>query len=89
MLRSENMKLYRKLLILAVLLGGLFIMPSLGKVSAAATFCCSECDIPHGECVADCYANQSGSLPQLQQCLHVCHTLYYFCMQGDVCDPGC
>ncbi len=89
MLKYFDPKLFRKFLILAVLLGGLFVAASINPTKASNTFCCSECDIPHMECIADCYAQYPNDPTQRQQCIQVCNHLHYLCMRWDDCDPGC
>ncbi len=60
MFKFPNLKLYRKFLILAVLLGGLcFTLTAGRKASAECGFpyqpCCVDCQIAHTACQNDCY----------------------------------
>jgi hypothetical protein len=90
MLKYLDPKLYRKFLILAVLLGGLFMVSFTNPAKASTTFCCSECDVPHMECIADCNAQYPSDPAARWYCIqHICNPAFYWCMQGDDCDPGC
>jgi hypothetical protein len=52
MLRFSNLKLYRKFLILAVMLTSLFILSSANRVGA--TQCCDYCQILYESCMRHC-----------------------------------
>ncbi len=84
MLKYFDLKLYRKFLILAVLLGGVFALSSVNKTSAMP--CCSECDQNYNACVEACYNPNPG---KWQQCINEeCNIpLYLNCYHH--CDPYC
>jgi hypothetical protein len=87
MFRSANLKLYRKFLILAILLGGLFIAASTHKVSASAAICCTTCDINLDTCQTGCF---NGNGPSFDKCMILCDNAWSSCFSGPPhCNDGC
>jgi len=83
MFKFENLKLYRKFLILVVMIGGLFMVTSINRVSAQP--CCSECEEAYNWCVDACYNPNPG---KWKECIHAeCHGPYFYCLSH--CDMGC
>jgi len=84
MLKTINLKLYRKFLILAVMIGGLFMVTSINRVSAIP--CCSDCQAAYDGCVEACYNPNPG---KWQQCINEeCNIPAYLnCFHH--CDMGC
>jgi hypothetical protein len=91
MLKLEKFLFIRKLLVLGVLLGGLFLALSNNQTNTSATPCCSTCDDPYYECVAYCNATYPNNSSLRLQCIRQeCQPPWFSChyYQGD-CDPGC
>lgn len=82
MLRSANLKLYRKFLILAVLLGGLMSISSING-RAAAAICCSACDYNYDACVTACDNVPPRDYPK---CMSNCSNDFNHCYSGP---PSC
>lgn len=57
MLKFANLKLYRKFLILAVMVGSLFVLSSNRHVRAEDP-CCEACNATAVSCVEFCYSDQ-------------------------------
>jgi hypothetical protein len=83
---SNVLKLSRRLLILAVLSGGLFVtlvmMPS-NSAQATGAKCCSECELDEGLCQAYCQIHPTFPLcaecqDDVRECFRTCNP-----------DPGC
>jgi hypothetical protein len=91
MLKPANVKMYRKLMILAVLSGSLFAFSSLNTISAIP--CCSPryaaCDVAHDSCVANC--NMYLGIPaKYAQCVDLCDKGLLACQaNAEPCDHGC
>ncbi len=77
MFRTTRMKLYRRFLILAVLLTGLYALPVSNNVAANA--CCDACDLAYDNCVFYC-----ENLVK-EPCVATCESDYLAC--GNLC-PG-
>ena len=87
MFRTANLKLYRKFLILAILLGGLFFAASMPKTSAFAAICCSVCDNNFDTCTNACFG---GDPRNLNKCLDHCDDAFNHCFSGPPhCIDGC
>jgi len=84
MLKFANLRLYRKFLILAVLLGGVFAVTSINKVGAMP--CCQACEDNYNACVDACY---SPNPQKMQECVdRDCNIPFYLnCFHH--CDPFC
>lgn len=83
MLKYFDSKLYRKFLILAVLIGGLIVVSSINGTRAAAAICCSACDYNYDNCVTACY---NGDPRQFYHCLADCSDYFDHCYAGP---PSC
>jgi hypothetical protein len=83
MFKTTNLKLYRKFLILAVMIGGLFMVASINRVSAIP--CCSDCEDARDSCVAACYNPNPGKWNQCVQ--EECNPPYFACLSH--CDISC
>ncbi len=83
MLKYFDLKLYRKFLVLAVLLVGLFVAASANKTSASLAICCSACDANYDTCVDICY---NGDPRALNKCLNDCGDVWNHCYSGP---PSC
>ena len=84
-----NLKLYRKFLILSILVGGLFFVSSLNKTSAASQGpCCGLfCDANYDACESACYA---GDPRKLNKCLDTCNDESLDCYIGPpACNSSC
>ncbi len=80
MFKFPNLKLYRKFLILAVLLGGLFIAAQSSHISAIP--CCSACEEFYINCDYTCFVTTKNEA-QYQACLHAdCDPFYNSCMNN-------
>jgi hypothetical protein len=80
MFRSESLKLYRKFLIMCVLLSALFVVLSANKSSvSAAAICCSVCDKHLDSCVSDCYG---GDPRDFNKCMSDCGHDWDHCYGG-------
>jgi len=77
----SSFKLIRKLLVLAVLLGGLALLGLQQGQPVAARQCCSFCDV-----MAESCENFCESFPSHPHC-HVCQQQVVNCYDG--CDSGC
>jgi hypothetical protein len=78
MSKFPNLKLYRKFLILSVLLTGLFISSYVNPVRA--TFCCDYCQILYESCMTSC----ESRLPEdYESCIGTCEVDYLNC--GSFC----
>jgi hypothetical protein len=86
MFRSSYLKLYRKFLILAVLLGGLFIAASVSPQHTNANFCCMFCPTSYSVCLSSCEAIADSPV-KYAQCLTECDYDYEYCQE--VCTPFC
>lgn len=87
MLKYFDLKLYRKFLILAVLLVGLFAVSSANKTSAYLAICCSACDNNYDNCVTACY---NGDPRALNKCLDDCSDDFDHCYSGPPpCNINC
>jgi hypothetical protein len=87
MFRYPNLKLYRKFLILAVLLGGLFIAASTHKAGASTAPCCSFCDNTYDTCTTGC---DNGNGPSFDKCMLNCLNAYSHCFSGPPhCNDSC
>jgi hypothetical protein len=85
-----DLKLYRKFFVLAILLGGLAMAFSGNQAKASGDFCCSVCDEPWMQCIAECDYMFPDSPVKRQACIQqYCWPSYYWCMQQGACDPGC
>ena len=89
MSKFPNLKLYRKFLILAVLLAGLFISSSSAN-RAGATLCCDYCQILYVSCMNTC----ANGLPEnYESCIvYICEENYIYCggfCQDDIGAWGC
>lgn len=91
MFKFNNLRLGRKLSILVVLIIGLFFALADNSTKAGATFCCSVCDDPHMECIADCNAAYPNNPSARWSCIQQeCNPPWFDCMEHNpVCDPGC
>ncbi len=93
MFRSSNLKLYRKFLILAVLVGGLSFTLTAGRITSASCCgspwppCCSECTYGTNQCINEngCYNYPPGALRDM--CIYDCFEMYYECRL--TCDGLC
>jgi hypothetical protein len=75
MVRFSNLKLYRKFLILAVMLASLFILPSTNRVGA--TPCCDYCQILYESCIRNC---ENGPPESYESCaFYGCEVDYFQC----------
>lgn len=83
MLKTTNLKLYRKFLILAIMVGGLFMITSINRVGAIP--CCSDCEEAWDACVAACYNPNPGKWNQCVQ--EECTGPYFSCLSH--CDISC
>ncbi len=87
MSKFPSLKLYRKFLILAVLLGGLFITASTHNAGASTVACCSFCDNNYETCVTGC---ENGNGPSFDKCMLNCTNTYSHCFSGPPhCNDGC
>jgi hypothetical protein len=76
-------KLFRKYLVLAVLLGGLGLALSSNKNSAYAAICCSACDANYENCIPTCaFGDRDFEIA----CLLACEATYNHCYSGP---PAC
>jgi hypothetical protein len=82
MFRTANLKLYRKFIILAILLTCLYTIPASNKVEASA--CCDTCESFYDSCTFYCLNNvKEDNIPS---CLTTCEGDYQACAQ--LCAPG-
>lgn len=78
MLKHFDLKLYRKFLVLAVLLGGLFIAAQSSHISAIP--CCSACEEFYTNCDYNCFVTTKTE-PQYLACLQAeCDPFYNSCI---------
>ena len=89
MLKLVNAGIYRKVLILTVLAGSLFVFSSAN--SASASICCTDlhtiCDQNYDNCVLDCNVYQ-GIPAKYAQCVGVCQSNRFNCLSAS-CDITC
>jgi hypothetical protein len=83
MLKTTNLKLYRKFLILAILLGGLSLA---SHSSAAPPPCCSSCLDTYTACVTTCNNGQIKDW-MIPACEAACYDTYDWCENH--CNPVC
>jgi len=88
-----NLKLFRKFLILAVLLGSLFATFSFNR-AAAAYPCCgplhAACDSTYYSCVGFCDFQFQYNPPRHAQCVGYCEDNWFECYaDAEICDHGC
>jgi hypothetical protein len=91
MFKSTSSGICRKLMILTVLSGSLFIFSSLN--SASALHCCSPlfaaCNSAHNSCVLDCNLYQ-GVPAKYAQCVGACDAALLACQaDAEPCDHTC
>jgi hypothetical protein len=81
--------IYRKLLVLAVLSGSLFVFSSSNSASASI-ICCTEvqayCDQLYGYCALDCNVDL-GIPAKYAECIAACESSRLTCL--GFCDLGC
>lgn len=77
MFKLTNLKLYRKFLILAILIGSCLALSSNERVAAGSP-CCDACLAAYDACVYDC---NRGVIPpfQVPACLQACDNNYTAC----------
>lgn len=87
MLKTIGSGIYRKLLILTVLSGSLFVVSSLNPVSALP--CCSDlhCESNYDSCALNCNVYQ-GVPAKYAQCIGACEDALTACWAIH-CDHGC
>lgn len=78
MSKLPALKLYRKLLILAVMSVGLFFLSSINRVDANP--CCNACLATLGSCNDYCHGLSSD--PATEECLANCATDYHNCSRA-------
>ena len=88
-----DLKLYRKFLILAVLLGGLFVTFSFNR-AATAYPCCgprwAACDYTYYSCLANCDFQWPQNPPKHALCVGFCEEAWNQCYEdAEICDHGC
>ncbi len=85
MFKFPSLKLYRKFLILAVMITSLFILSSTRRV--AADSCCDDCIAALPICHVNCL--ELPEAVQRIQCVHGCISEFYAC--SDLCGvpSGC
>jgi len=90
-MKFVNSKISRKLLILAVLSGSLFVFSSLNRVAAIP--CCGDhCINEFNACTAYCYSHYANKPYRIPQCLDNCDEDYQNCLIAqEPCDhdPDC
>lgn len=89
-----DLKLYRKFLILAVLLGGLFVTFSFNRAAATAYPCCGPrwdaCDNTYYDCVAFCDYHYQQNPARHAQCVGICQDDLSDCYADAApCNPDC
>lgn len=87
MFNFPTMKLYRKFLILAVLIGGTMVVSSGGSVGAMS--CCDVCLAAYEDCIEICNGPMTPP-PRYLSCALACESDYNAC--GTACNPpppGC
>jgi hypothetical protein len=93
MLKCFDLKLYRKFLILAVLLGSLFVTFSFNR-AAAAYPCCgplhAACDATYNSCVDFCDFQWPPNSSRHAKCVGFCEDDWFQCYaDAEICDHGC
>lgn len=88
MFKITNLKLYRKFVILAVLIGCLSFISSINRSHAQP--CCSElhCEENYNSCVAFCNYAWQFNPTKRALCIGFCEDDYWAC-QAQWCDNGC
>jgi hypothetical protein len=82
MLKTANLKLYRKFLVLSVLALGLFMASSINK--AGANPCCSICTQDYNDCVTRCNIVNPANPPKCIE--ESCDPAYNWCINNcDIC----
>ncbi len=79
MLGFFNLKLYRKFLVIGVMLAGLYLVSSTRQVAASA--CCDACLATYDSCIDNCYMLYDVD-PLLGQCLLTCGNNYEPCSRA-------
>ncbi len=87
-----DLKLYRKFLILAVLLGSLFVNFSVNRASAVP--CCGPlweaCDNAYLSCLDYCDYHYQQNPARHAQCVGICEDEYLQCyVDAEPCNHGC
>ncbi len=79
MFHFSSLKLFRKVLILSVMLIGIFVLTSTRKTEAS--ICCSVCDENYWICVDACYSPNPGKWNQCiqEECVPVQHQCLMHC----------
>ncbi len=78
---KNNLKLVRKFIVLAILLGGLALAGLHENQPVKAWQCCSHCEVISGLCQSHCEAD-----PNSQEC-HACTITVNYC--SNHCSPDC
>ncbi len=79
MLRVFNLKLYRKFLVLAVLLSGLYAVSSVNRAATAG--CCEDCQPAYLGCIYACHSSNPDNPGKAQQCVEtVCDPARFACI---------
>lgn len=83
-----NIKIVRKIFILATLSAGLFFALAINKTPVSANGCCSFCPVVYQGCVENCQSNHPNNPQKAEQCVfEECEGPYIICL--DVCFDFC